>query len=273
MNYSLRTTLPVIALTLLCAASVGAQTVQAPAEPPPPRHHIVRADIALEMVNRTFELEGPSEVLFDAPYYPGLRIGLSLFPVALANDTSPAAGLGFRFETSKHTVNTVAAYEIGDETYDFDVPTRHDVTHLELMFEWRAARNLVVTPAIAWHTVEFALGYNPLYRDSFYRGIEVGAGADYELKVEGLSLGARVAVRPSVDLGSTVEPYGTTASSFGIAVSGGMRYVSRLGLFAEAEVSFDRYATTYRPDRNEDRDDSTATDRFRGFVFALGYAY
>lgn len=265
------------ALTVLALARVGdahAQAVGAEAaDPDAERHHVIRADLGVEVVNRTFELNGPSEVLFDAPFYPGLRIDLALFPVAIAAPHSPAAGLGLRFETSKHVLNTVAAYEVDGEVYDFDVPTRHDLTHIELLYEWQVADSVTITPAIAWHTLEFSLGYNPLYRNSFYRGVEVSARLDYELALKGLSLGGGLGVRPGVDLGSTVEPYGSTASSFGLAVVGGLRYLSRLGLFGEASVTYERYATTYRPDRNEGRDDSKATDAFTGFLFALGFAY
>lgn len=269
----------VVLLAILVAGALpaSAQTLRASADEGgadgAPVHHIVRADLAFDLANRTFELDGPSEVLFDAPFYPGLRIGLEVFPVAIALERHPAAGLGLRVETTKHTLNTVAAYEVDGEVYDFDVPTRHDTSHFGLLYEWRAMDSLVLTPEIAWHTVEFGLGYNPLYRNSFYRGVEIGLGVDYELAVRGLSLGVDVDVRPGVDLGSTIEPYGSTASSFGFAVGGGLRYVSALGLYADASVHFDRYSTTYRPDRNENRDDSKSTDSFRGFVFAIGFAY
>lgn len=268
------TPLLLAAAVLAVPLAAGAQTVHARAtEPEPDPHHIVRVDLGLELVNRTFELNGPSEVLFDAPFYRGLRVAGELFPVAIFAAESPAAGIGFQFQTAKHVLNTVAAYELDGETYDFDVPTRHDVTKLALIYEWSVANSVTITPSIALHTVEFSLGYNPLYRNSYYRGVELGGRLDYELKVDGLSLGGGVRVRPGVDLGSTVRPYGSTSSSFGLGIDAGMRYVSRLGLYGLGEFRYDRYATTYRPDRNEDRDDSKSTDQFRGFVFALGYAY
>ncbi len=139
--------------------------------------------------------------------------------------------------------------------------------------EWEAADRVTFAPAIGWRTVEFSLGYNPLYRNSFYRGVEFGATVGYALSVEGLGLRGGLALRPAVDLGSTVEPFGKTSSSLGFAVNTGMRYRSSLGLFGDAAFGYERYGTTYRPDRSEDRDDSRSVDSFQSFVFTLGYAY
>jgi hypothetical protein len=260
----------------LSASDASAQRTSAFApepEQPAYEHDIVRLDLGLQVVNRTFDLRGPTDVLFDAPFYTGLRVGVELFPVALFDRESPAAGLGFQLRTAKHVLNTVAAYEIDGEPVDFDVPTRHDVTTLALIYEWRVTDALQITPGVGLHTVEYSLGYNVLFRNSFYRSAEIGARLDYDVGPEGLSLGAGVRIRPAVDLGSTVRPFGSTSSSFGIAIEAGMRYVSPIGLYGVAQFQYDRYATTYRPDRNEDRGDSRATDQYRGLVFAMGYAY
>lgn len=265
-------TLAAVAVAAL-GGLVGAAPADAQSFDEPDIHHIIRADVGLELVNRTFELEGPSEVLFDSPYYPGLRVHLELYPVAIFDPTHAAAGLGFVFETSKHTINTVAAVELDGEFYDLDVPTRHDVTHLGLQYEWGVSDKLTVTPAIAWHTVEYGLGFNSLYRNSFYKGVEISARGDYEVGIDGLTIGLAARVRPAVNLGSTVEPYGSTASSFAFGIDAGLRYFSEIGIYGVAELRYERYATTYRPDRNENRDDSTSTDRFQSFLFALGYAY
>lgn len=236
-------------------------------------HDRFRFDLAARVTSRTFDLRGPSEVLFDAPYYLGMTVDLSLFPVALFAADSPAAGLGLGLSTSKHILNTVAAYEIGDETVDFDVPTRHDITRLSLFYEWGVSDRILVVPGIALHTVEVGLGYNQLYRNSFYRGVDITVGVEGGVGPDGLAVLAELGIRPAVDLGSTVEPFGSTAAAFGIAAEGGLQYRSSVGLFAQGLMTYERYATTYRPDRNEDRDDSKATDQFQSFVFAMGYAY
>ncbi len=233
----------------------------------------VRISIAAELVNRTFDLTGPTDVLLDAPFYPGARLTVELFPIALFARDSAAAPLGFVLQTSKHALNTVAAVALDEDTYDLDVPTRHDVSYYGLQYEWEAADRVTFAPAIGWRTVEFSLGYNPLYRNSFYRGVEFGATVGYALSVEGLGLRGGLALRPAVDLGSTVEPFGKTSSSLGFAVNTGMRYRSSLGLFGDAAFGYERYGTTYRPDRSEDRDDSRSVDSFQSFVFTLGYAY
>ncbi len=250
------------------AAQYDVETVEPAAE-----HDVFRVDLAVRFTSRTFDLTGPSEVLFDAPYYPGLTLDIALFPVAIFAAESPAAGIGLGLTTTKHILNTVAAYEVGDETFDFDVPTRHDVTRLSLFYEWGVSDSVTVIPEIALHTVEVGLGYNQLYRNSFYRSVDIGAGVDIGVGPPGLDLLLDVGFRPAVDLGSTVEPYGKTASSFGVAVEAGLRYRSSLGLYGQALASYDRYSTTYRPDRNEDRDDSKATDQYQSFVFSVGYAY
>ena len=236
-------------------------------------HDRFRFDLAAQLTSRTFDLQGPSEVLFDAPYYPGLTVDIALFPVALFAPESTGAGFGLGLTTSKHVLNTIAAYEVGDETFDFEVPTRHDVTRLSAFFEWQVSDGVTLVPEIALHTVEVGLGYNQLYRNSFYRGVDIGLGVEAGVGPEGLAVLADIGVRPAVDLGSTVEPFGSTASSFGIAAEGGLQYRSSVGIYGQAIVRYDRYTTTYRPDRNEDRDDSKATDQFQSFVFSMGYAY
>ena len=238
-----------------------------------PEHDRFRFDLAARVTSRTLDLQGPSEVLFDAPYYLGMTVDLSLFPIAFFKADSPAAGLGLGISTSKHVLNTVAAYEIGGETVDFDVPTRHDVTRLSLLYEWAVTERVLLIPELALHTVEVGLGYNELYRNSFYRGVDITLGVEGGVGPEGLAVLAQLGIRPAVDLGSTVEPFGSTASSFGIAAEGGLQYRSPIGLFGQGLITYERYATTYRPDRNEDRDDSTATDQFQSFVFSVGYAY
>lgn len=236
-------------------------------------HDIFRVDLAARFTSRTFDLTGPSEVLFDAPYYPGLTLDIALFPIAIFAADSPAAGIGLGLTTTKHILNTVAAYEVGDETFDFDVPTRHDVTRFSLFYEWQVSDAVTVVPELALHTVEVGLGYNRLYRNSFYRSVDIGAGVNIAVGPPGLSVLLDFGFRPAVDLGSTVEPFGKTASSIGLAAEGGLAYRSSIGLYGQAVVAYDRYSTTYRPDRNEDRDDSKATDQFQSFVFSLGYAY
>jgi hypothetical protein len=236
-------------------------------------HDRFRFSLAARLTSRTFDLQGPSEVLFDAPYYPGLTVDIALFPVAIFARESSGAGFGLGLSTSKHILNTVAAYEVGEETFDFDVPTRHDVTRISAFFEWQVSDSVTLIPELALHTVEVALGYNQLYRNSFYRSVDVGLGVQAGVGPEGLVILVDIGIRPAVDLGSTVEPFGSTASSFGIGAEGGLQYRSAIGIYGQAIVSYDRYSTTYRPDRNEDRDDSTATDQFQSFVFSTGYAY
>ncbi|MFT6397216.1 MAG: hypothetical protein ACJAYU_001962 [Bradymonadia bacterium] len=260
------------ALPLLVTASASAQydieTTESAVE-----HDIFRVDLAARFTSRTFDLTGPSEVLFDAPYYPGLSLDIAVFPVAIFALDSPAAGIGLGLTTTKHVLNTVAAYEVGDETFEFDVPTRHDVTRFAFFYEWKVSESVTVIPELALHTVEVGLGYNQLYRNSFYRSVDIGAGVNVAVGPSGLSMLLDFGFRPAVDLGSTVEPFGKTASSIGLAAEGGLLYRSSIGIYGEAVVAYDRYSTTYRPDRNEDRDDSKATDQFQSFVFSLGYAY
>ncbi|MCB9507113.1 MAG: outer membrane beta-barrel protein [Myxococcales bacterium] len=233
----------------------------------------VRAELALDATGRTFELRGPSEVLFDAPFYPGLSVGLVVFPVALFARDHVASGLGVELRTTKHTLNTVAAVEVEDETYDFDVPTRHDITHFGARYEWRVSDALTLTPSVGWRAEEVGLAYNSLYRNSFYRGVDVGLAGAWAPGPTGLTVDLGLGVRPSVDIGSTVEPYGDSASSFGLGVKAGLGYRSALGLYGKLGFELSRYSTTYRPDRNTDREDSESTDRFQSFVFTLGYAY
>ncbi len=264
------------ALVLAAAAVFGSATVDAQdlqASFDAPHHDIIRLDIGAEVSNRTLELNGPTEILFDSPFYTGLRVRAEFFPGAIFDPQHAAAGLGLEFETSKHRLNTIAAIELDGAFYDFDVPTRHDTTHIGLRYEWQVSDRLRLTPAVSWHIVEYSLGFNSLFRNSFYRGIEIAALLDYQVGPEGLTIGGGARVRPGVDLGSTVEPFGSTASAFGFALEAEIRYASQIGIYGAAELRYERYASTYRPDRNTGREDSTATDSFRAFVFALGYAY
>jgi len=232
----------------------------------------VRAEVSVLTTTRSFSLDGPSEVLFDAPFYSGLQVGLTGFPIAFFDRDGILAPLGVRFVTSKHRLNTLAEVVVDDESYPLDVPTGHDMTDIGALYEIQATPTLVVTPSVSWHAQEITLGYNALYRNSFYKSVDVGVRGDLDAGLDGLTVGAGFGVRPAVDLGSTAEPYGDAADALGLRFDAGLRYRAPFGLYGGAAFEYVRYGATYRV-VGGDRDDSTSVDKFTRFAFTVGYAY
>lgn len=218
----------------------------------------------LELVTRSFDVSGEADVTFDAPYYAGMALELEAFPVAWFARSSAAAPLFFRFSAAKHSTTTRAAI---DAERDLEIPTRHDMSHMALGYEARL-RRARVAPYVAWSATEFTLAYNDLYASSFYQGVEVGA--DAWLDTRALSLGAGIAIRPGVSLGSTAQEFGDDATAFGIVAA--LRLAKRfdLGLVLEAEARVERFGTNYTQRGTGGGND--AVDLFQTFVLAAGYA-
>lgn len=236
-----------------------------------PDQHYVEVEFDTEFVTRDYQrTQGVDSVNFDAPYYAGMQIGVTLYPIAFFAAHTPAAPLALHFETAKHKTNTLSDVEVSDGIWTLDIPTRHDSTFYGASYRWRADDRLVLTPTLGLRVVEFSLGYNPLYGSSFYRGIEVGAAVDYLASSRWIVEG-EAAIRPAVSLGSGETEFGTDGSSFGFGIEAGLRYVTDLGVFARAAARYDRYTTSWDPPPGEQ--ETTATDGFQTFVIGIGYAY
>ncbi len=247
------------------AAQAG---VRASAEPTADSER-VRVRAGLELVTRRFELLGPTDVEFVAPYYQGLRIELQAFPVAWFARDSALAPLFVTVETSKHSTTTVADVEVRGDTYDFEIPTRHDMSYFGLGYEWNLSRAASVSPRIGWRTTEFSLAYNEILRSSFYRGVEVGVAARVRPGTAPIEIGAGLDLRPGVSLGSTAQAFGDDASALGVA--GLVRLTGRLplGLMVSGDARVDWYRTRYTRSSGAGSD---ATDMFQSFVVSVGYA-
>jgi hypothetical protein len=204
--------------------------------------------------------------------YPGARLAVDLFPVAVFARDSPAAGFGVQFEFGKHNVSTVTdIVEPGQDPIALDIPTRHDTSWYALFYEWTATPKIVIIPHVGWRTLEYALSYNPLYQNTFYQGVEIGAGLRYRV-ADGLDLTATLGIRPAVSLGSTATVWGESASAFGINVDAGIRYRTPFGLFFDGGLRYENYSTDYKPGP-EDLTRTTASDGFFSILLAFGYAY
>lgn len=260
-------------VALLCCLAPSIASAQSSDSPANARPDIIRAALRMDFVSRNYELDNEEGTIsFDAPMYPGIRLGLEAFPVAAFAPDSAAAGLGVQLEFGKHNVSTVTdIVEPGQDPVTLDIPTRHDTSWFALVYEWNATPKLYVIPHVGWRAVEYALAYNPLYQNTFYQGVEIGAGARYEL-VDGFSLTGAIGVRPAVSLGSTATVWGASASAFGFNIDAGGRYRSRTGLFADAGIRYESYSTDYEPGP-EDTTRTTASDSFFSLMLSVGFAY
>lgn len=218
---------------------------------------------------RAFELsQGDETITFDAPYYGGLALHLEAYPVAFFARDSIAAGLGLVLETSKHDVSTVTDISTASGARSLTVPTRHDESYYGLRFEWAVTDRVLVVPGFGWRIVEYALGNNPLYSNSFYQSPEISIGAWWT--PSNLRVGGAFALRPAVSLGSTVEPWGDDASSFGLAFAADVTWRFDFGLFIGGGLDWARYTTAYS---SPSRPSADATDSLQSFVLTAGYAY
>jgi len=232
--------------------------------------HRVRVALRTQLVSRDLSIKQPEgTVTFEAPFYPGLTVQIAAFPIAFFGRSSPASALGLAVEFGKHSVNTVTELVVDEVNYDYSIPTRHDTTFFSLFYEGSVSDNFTLIPSVGWRVVTYALGNNPLYSSSFYRGLDIELAGRYQLS-EPASLLAGVALRPAVSVGSTGEAYGDESSTFGFGLRGEFRYALPFGLFADAGLHFNRYTTTYK---GNVAGDTEANDSFLSFIFAVGYAY
>jgi len=229
----------------------------------------IRVSLQPGATRRAFELsQGDETITFDAPYYGGITLSIEAYPVAIFARDSVAAGLGLVLETSKHDVSTVTDISTASGDRSLTVPTRHDESYYGLRFEWAASPKVLLVPTFGWRIVEYALGNNPLYSNSFYQSPEIGIGAWWTPSQ--LRVGGAFALRPAVSLGSTVEPWGEEASSFGMSFEADVTWRFDFGLFVGGGLEWARYTTAYSSPSQPSAD---ATDSLQSFVLTAGYAY
>jgi hypothetical protein len=263
-----------VALSGSLAAPAHAQpSVQSDATTERPPADRIRTSLRLDMVTRKFELSNnDGTIANDAPFYPGARIGLELFPVAIFARDSVVAGLGIQIEFGKHNVSTVTDIETGpDDFTTVKVPTRHDTTWFALIYELAVSNRVTIIPVVGWRVHEYALGYNPLFGNTFYRGIDVGAGFRFQTHPL-VALQAGFGLRPGTSLGSTAQAWGDSASAFGFGIDGSVRVRAPFGLLADAGVRYEAYNTRYVPG-DSGIPATTSRDSFFSLLFSIGYAY
>lgn len=265
--------LPLLVLLAVIAtpASASAQGAVRAAGPDggEPAADRFRARLGMEMVTRRFDLVGPTDVEFVAPYYRGLRIEAEAFPVAWFARDSAAAPLFLALEVSKHATTTVVGVDVEGTEYDLDIPTRHDMSFFGLGFEWQATSAVTVVPRVGWRTTEFSLAYNDVLRSSFYRGVELSVRGDFGLGRTPVTLSLGADVRPAVSLGSTADAFGDDASCFGIGGLLRASWRARFGLVVAGDARIERFGTRFTRSGGAGSD---ATDVFQSFVVSVGYA-
>ncbi|MFT4704422.1 MAG: hypothetical protein ACI81R_002127 [Bradymonadia bacterium] len=232
------------------------------------RPQLLSASIGVEFVTRRFDVRGPTDVEFDAPYYPGLMLRFEAYPVAWFAPDSPAGGVALWAETSKHATTTAVAIRVEGDPYDLSVPTRHDMSYFALAYAWTGSRRLQITPAIGWRTTEFSLSYNSYYGSSFYRGVELSLRATRLPGRIPIRLDGSIFGRPSLSLGSTATAFGDSAQARGAGGAVAATLVTKLGLTVGAETRVEWTRTRYESTRQ----DSTSNDLFQSFVISVGYA-
>lgn len=254
------------------AGNVVVRTPAAPAVPDYGTADRIRFSVSTPLVSRRLELNlANGRVDFDAPYYPGLTMGLTVFPAALFwRRDSIVSGLGVILEFGKHRVRTVTEIRNGSNVQDVEIPTRHDTSYYALTWEIPVGESLTLAPAVGWRAFEYALGNNPLYGSSFYQGVDLKLGGRLKVGGDAWAILGAVHLRPGIDVGSTGDPYGELTGGFGWAIDAGARYRAPFGLFVDAGFRFDRYTTTFTASgvgRTE------AIDTLQSFVLSAGYAY
>jgi hypothetical protein len=270
--------LTLLALCLLGVPTLHAQEIYgAPSwsgagpERGPATRDRIRTEVRFGFVSRNYALTNSDGTInLDAPFYPGARLALQLFPAAVFTEDHPMAAFGVEVEFGKHQLQTVTDIEQPDGLLTLQVPTRHDTTYAGIRYEARATDRIEVIPTLGWRVVEYALGFNPLLSNTFYRSFELGVGGRYLLN-DAWSAQAQFALRPGVSLGSTAQAWGDDATALGWHFDSSVRWRSTFGLYADAGLRFERYTTRYEPGRSG-IPPTTATDGFFAVLFALGYA-
>lgn len=234
----------------------------------------IRLLVETEAVRRELEVAGSSEpVLYDAPFYPGLNIRMELMPFAWVRPDSALAPLQVGFVTGKHKVRTSALLAGSDGSIEVKIPTRHDGTALSLSYPWRSESGLTVTPRAGWRAVEFALGGNPIYTSSYYEAFEFGTGLGFAPQGSPWRAQAEVLLRPSVDMGSTAEAFGSDASVWSWAAKAEAEYRFSSQWLVRGSAGYDRYAGTFQIGESAASGKAELTDSFSTFLVALGWAY
>lgn len=266
------TVLLVLSGSVAAPAHAQSRVASAAATERPPADR-VRTSLRLDMVTRKFELSNnDGTIANDAPFYPGARIGLELFPVAIFARDSVVAGLGIQIEFGKHNVSTVTDIETSPNDFTtVKVPTRHDTTWFGLVYELAVSNRFTVIPVVGWRVHEYALGYNPLFGNTFYRGIDVGAGVRFQTHPL-VALQAAFGLRPGTSLGSTAEAWGESASALGFGIESSVRVRAPFGLLADAGLRYEAYNTRYVPG-DSGIPATTSRDSFFSLLFSIGYAY
>jgi hypothetical protein len=233
----------------------------------------IRVGLEVETVRRTLEVDGgASPVLFEAPFYPGLKLRLDLLPVAWFAPSSRLSGLALSFETSKHDLDTRTEVPDGQSTRTISIPTRHDASWFGASYPFSPLRELNITPSLGWRSVEFALGGNPIYTSSFYQGVTVGLAADW-LAGPGLSLGGTVELRPAVDMGSTAAAFGGDPDvlGWGAGLEAAWAFDPQLKLRGAAR--YERYSGSFSAPAEGTGEGAELVDGVTSFVVGLGWSY
>ena len=235
-------------------------------------------------INRNFAASGKKTI--DNPltggieyrlgFVPGFAVDLEVAP--FASKKSIGFGLGYEqafFRTKQTAIVPIASPNGGGSTSSTVklLESGHQRMFARLFYRHRLPSNIELMGGLRGSLFKFTIDGDSEYRGVTYTTLDFELGGQLPLYQEWLSLELSGSLSPLISLGESIEELGSSDTTVGISVGGGLAFQFESGLSLKGLVTYTNYRSEIQGSGRDGRMIDKTLDQYLSLKVLGGFIY
>lgn len=249
-----------------------------------PGDSVVKLQVGSLAINRNFAASGRQQI--DNPLTGGIEYRLGFVPgfaidaefIPFRTGRSIGFGAGYErafFRTKQTTIVPVASANGGASTASTVrlLESGHSLMYGRIFYEHRLPSLITLSGGLKGSIFQFTVDGDSEYRGVTYTALELELGGQFPLYANWLYFELRGNVSPIVSLGESVEELGSSDTTVGFSISGGLAIQLESGFSLRGVASYTGYRSEVDGNGRDGRMINEALDQYISLKILGGFSF